>query len=549
MPKVNKDDAVKLVREIRKLMQLNGENPFKIRAFDRAEEILADVDDLVERVRDGSITELKGIGKGIYDVLSEFVESGESSVLDELESQLPEGLLELVQIPGLGPKKARTIIDELQVTSIGELEYACRENRLLSLKGFGEKAQKKILEQIEFFHSTQGQARLVDALPWSEEILSALKKAAGKTARVEETGPIRRRLEVVQSLDFLVSYPSTAKKDQYEKKVWGAVQKFQDKEKVALEVNVSFAEESKFEYEWARTTATPEHWKALGEPPLKAGKDEKALYIEGGGEWISPEMRETGEEVRLGKKGQLSKVLPWDGIRGVFHNHTTYSDGAATVEQMVAEAERLGYEYIGLSDHSQTAFYAQGIQPKDLKRQEREVREAQEKHPNIRVFWGIESDILKDGSLDYKESDLKRFDFVIASIHSRYGMTDKKEMTERLLTAIRNPYTRFVGHVTGRLLLGRKGYEVDMDQLIEEATQYGVSIELNSNPARLDIDWRHGKALRKNQTWVSVNPDAHTLEGLQDTRWGVIMARKALLPQSQVINAQSVEVVEKWLAR
>lgn len=235
-------------------------------------------------------------------------------------------------------------------------------------------------------------------------------------------------------------------------------------------------------------------------------------------------------------------------MRGIFHNHTTRSDGAATLEQMVLGAKKLGYEYIGISDHSQSAFYAQGLKQPDLLAQEREVRELQQKHPEIRIFWGIESDILADGELDYEHAVLKKFDFVIASVHSRFKM-EREAMTDRILHAIRNPATRFLGHATGRILLGRAGYDLDMERVIDEAARHDVAIEINANPARLDIDWRWGPKLRASHTRVSINPDAHEVAGLEDTRYGIAMARKALLPASLVVNARGVREVEKWLKR
>jgi DNA polymerase (family 10) len=252
--------------------------------------------------------------------------------------------------------------------------------------------------------------------------------------------------------------------------------------------------------------------------------------------------------VKLAKAGKLDSILAWDGVRGIFHNHTTRSDGTASLEEMVIAAKKQGFQYIGISDHSQSAFYASGLKTDALLEQEKEIRKVQDKHPDIRIFWGIESDILADGSLDYPESMLKRFDFVVASVHSRFQM-DKEAMTDRILEAIRNPHTRFLGHATGRILLGRKGYDLHMEKIIAEAAACDVAIELNANPARLDIDWRWGPELRKHGTKISVNPDAHATDEIVNTRFGIMMARKALLPASQVVNGRSVKEVEKWLAR
>ncbi len=532
-------------------MELSGENPFKVRAFERAVETISgleDEDEIDRRARAGTLTELAGIGKGISEVLTEFVLEGQSTVRDQLKSSLPRGLLELTQVPGLGLKKARLLIDELGIHSLGELEYACRENRLLKLSGFGEKIQTKILEGVRFLEANRGMQHLSTAFAQASALLPELL-AAAQGLRVAETGALRRRLEVISSLEFLVEAEADSPPARRIKK---AADEFRRVRGGALAIELRFAAPASFGYELARTTATEAHWIALGQAPGSPrasdflGVSEESFYEKLGLPFIAPEMRETGEEVALARRGELACVLPWDGIRGVFHNHTDRSDGSATLEQMVLAAKRKGYSYIGISDHSQSAFYAQGLKSADLQEQEREIRELQEKHPEIRIFWGIESDILADGSLDYPEEELKRFDFVVASVHSRFQM-DRETMTLRILEAIRNPHTTFLGHATGRLLLGRPGYAVDMERMIAEAARCRVAIEINANPARLDIDWRWGKELREKGAFVSVNPDAHDVEGLDDTLYGIAMARKALLPTNLVVNSRSTEGVEKWL--
>jgi DNA polymerase (family 10) len=550
------DSVIDLLHEIQRLMELKGENPFKIRAFERAAQSLAEHTDLKERAKAGTLQELPGIGKGISDVLTEYLLKGTCSAKDELLASLPAGLLEMTQIPGLGPKKAATLIETLGVQSLAELEYACRENRLLKIKGFGPKVQQKILEGIIFFNSNRGLQKISDALPTAEAIVKVFKEDL-PGIQFSETGAFRRRAEILDRLDFLFEL-------QDGKDISGLVgkslSKFQKENPSTLPIEVSFASTDIFGYELARTTATDQHWAALGETLGKNKSEfenyfknkviskEEDFYQHLGLPWLPPEIRETGEEVKLAKTGLLDELLPWDGIKGVFHNHTTRSDGTATLEEMVTEAVRLGYEYIGISDHSQSAFYAQGLKEADLLSQEKEIRVLQSRFPQIRIFWGIESDILADGSLDYTPEFLKRFDFVIASIHSRFNM-DRDAMTERILTAIRNPYTRFLGHPTGRLLLGRKGYEMDMEAVISEAAHYGVVVELNSNPNRLDLDWRWGSLMRKKKALTSINPDAHNTAGLSDVQFGVAMARKALLPTRQVINSRSAQEVEKWLRR
>jgi DNA polymerase (family 10) len=548
--------AMELLEEIRKLMELKGENVFKIRAFEKGAQALSGVADLRKRAEAGTLTEIPGIGKGLSEVLTEFLLKGTSRARDELAASLPPGLIELTQVPGLGPKKAIQLIEELQIHSVSELEYACRENRLLKIKGFGEKVQKKILDGIHFQKANQGRQRLDTAFETAEKLLQEIltvTKAAGGTGagdlRVSEAGALRRRMETMSEIDFLIELPQGGKSDKsFRAELDQAIKKFCEKSGLCLPIHLHYARSERFGYELARVTGTSAHWKALGAPePFDAFTEEdffKRLNLP----LIPPETRETGEEVELARQGSLSGILPWNGIRGVFHNHTVRSDGNATLEQMVIAAKALKYEYIGISDHSQSAFYAGGLKTPTLLEQEREVREVQERHPEIRIFWGIESDILADGSLDYEAKVLDRFDFVVASVHSRFKM-EREAMTDRILEAIRNPHTSFLGHATGRLLLGRAGYDCDMERIIEEASKRRVAIEINANPARLDIDWRWGPKLRECGTEVSVNPDAHETGGLEDTLYGIAMARKALLPCSQVVNARSVQEVEKWLKR
>lgn len=528
-------------------MELKGENHFKVRAFEKAEQTLAGRDDLLARARGGTLDELPGIGKGIASIVTEFLLNGHSSVYEELEKSLPAGLSELTEVPGLGPKKAMVLIDQLGIRSVGELEYACRENRLLHLKGFGSKIQQKILEGVMFRNSNQGLQKLSDLELLAEKLLIELRKSCpGK--RVNPTGALRRKLEVLSELEFLIEVDSKGKTQAVVEKV---LAQFASSYSFQFPVKLHTSPPERYEYEWVKTTGSVEHWKALGAPEfegLNPELSEEGIYRHFKLPFIPPEARETGEEVSLARAGQFPDLLPWDGLRGVFHNHTTRSDGRASLEQMVEAAERQGFEYIGISDHSQSAFYAQGLKVADLAEQKKEIKEVQKRHPRIRIFWGIESDILADGSLDYDEKHLKGFDFVIASIHSRMNM-NREEMTTRILKAIRNPYTRFLGHPTGRLLLGRKAFDVDMEAVIAEAALCNVVVELNANPARLDLDWRWGKEMRKKGTLTSINPDAHDVEGLKDVHYGVAMARKGLIPVGQIVNAMTVSEVEQWLKR
>ncbi len=535
-------NVIHLLQEIQRLLELKGENPFKIRAFEKAARTLAGREDLLERARQGTLGELPGVGKGIQEILREFLLEGSTAVLDELQQSIPTGVSELTQISGLGYKKALILIEQLGIHTVGELEYACKENRLLKLKGFGPKIQEKILEDILFQNAHQGSQKLSESLKISEEFLKALDQIF-PNKRCHETGALRRKREIMEELEFLVE----VEKSEDQSTALSFLDAFRAQNAV-MPIRLHFARSQEWVYHWAKTTGTSEHWSALGSPDFFPSTTEENFYDQLGLPWIPPETRETGEEVGLARSGYLSHLLPWDGLKGIFHNHTTWSDGRASLKEMVVEAQNQGFQYIGISDHSQSAHYASGLKLDALLEQEKEIRTLQEKHPGIRIFWGIESDILADGALDYEDSVLKRFDFVIASVHSRFKM-DRETMTKRILAAIRNPYTRFLGHPTGRLLLGRKGYDVDMDAIIAEAAQHEVAVEFNSNPARLDLDWRWGPEMRKYQAFTSVNPDAHDTEGLKDTVFGIAMTRKALIQKDRVVNSKSIVEVEKWLKR
>lgn len=551
--------AQNYLAEIQHLMVLLEENPFKVRAYERAQGALSGHDDLLLRAKNGTLTELEGIGKGIAETLGLFLLNDDTSARDALAVQVSPGLLELTRVPGLGVKKAKVLIAELEIQSISELEYACRENRLVKLKGFGEKTQSKILEGIARLNARRGRLRLSDAIPVAGALIKLLRaRAAEHGLQVEHAGPLRRRLEVVDGLDFLVfGGLSAAQARDALAQLDRVVRDERDEGRLPeCEVRLHFSAREESAAAWIESTGTPEHWQAL-QQRLRAGRlprpaaatedGETAVYAAAGLPWIPPELRETADLDELA--AALDGLLSEDALQGVFHNHTTRSDGAASLEEMVRRAQALGYKYIGISDHSQSAFYAHGLKPEDLKEQELEVRELQERMPGIRIFWGVESDILADGSLDYEPSILKRFDFVIASIHSRFKM-ERKEMTRRIVKAIRNPYTRFVGHLTGRLLLGRPGYDIDVEEIIDEAARHAVAIEINAHPERLDIDWRWGSKLRKAGALVSVNPDAHDVSGLMHAKsYGVTVARKALLPAAAVLNSRRVSEVEKWLQR
>lgn len=526
--------AIELLNEIAELMKLNADNPFKIRAFERAADSIADVKDLKKRALDGTLTEIDGVGKGIAETLTEFLIEGTSTQRDELRAKLPEGLLELTQVPGLGPKKALSIIETLGIRTLAELEYACKENRLAHLKGFGEKMQAKVLEGVAFIRANSGSARLDVAEAYAAEFEAAFHKNFAKM-RLERAGELERRHETLRSIDFL--FEGTP-----DEKITAFSETYARNNPSPVPLVVHSARHADFDSQWIELTASKEWLDEFHVISKKNAALAKRAFS------VSHDLLETPEMLHFAIEGELDSLLGEKDVQGIFHVHTTRSDGAGSLSEMIEAAERAGYSYIGITDHSQSAFYARGLKASDLKAQRKELDAVRKEFPKMTIFWGIESDILADGSLDYDDKLLAEFDFVIASIHSRFQM-NHDEMTERLLKAIANPYTTMLGHLTGRLLLGRPAYAFDLEKIVKACAKHDVAIEINSHPARLDIDWRHGDLLRKYQVKVAINPDAHEVAGLADTRFGVTVARKALLNRKLVVNTMGAKEVAAWFSK
>jgi DNA polymerase (family 10) len=575
---INKDHLLKIFEIWIELMVLSGQNTFKIRAIEKGMGILEALDwtELKTRVSDESLTEIPGIGKGIAAAVSEFFVCGQVKEVQDLDRSVPAVLRDVAGLSGLGPKKARALVEDLKLTSLEDLEKACLEHRLVDLKGFGEKTEAKILKEIEFKKSNGKRVRLSSVMDLSDQVAAELETelnrehhpAAGRL-RVVVAGEVRRRLEIVSSIEFLVELPLGQKAGDAVKARLNEFALQQSKAwDFGVPVALHFSITSQFAKDLIRFTGPSDHLSDLNKLGLNlngegdgksksdegrtdaakgdsAGRDEAFYYQSVGLAWVSPEMRDSSDVVTLAKKMDKLPRLELADLKGTFHAHSTASDGTASLRDMVLAAKDLGLSYFGISDHSQSAFYANGLKVNDLKAQRKEIDELQREFKGFRIFWGIESDILVDGALDYPDEVLSEFDFVIGSIHSRF-QHDKETMTARILKAIENPYITMVGHLTGRLLLDREAYGLDIPAIIDSCAKHDVMIELNSNPQRLDIDWRWGSLLREKKCRVSINPDAHSIQGLQDIRYGILMARKAMLPHELIFNTQSVEQIEAW---
>lgn len=570
---MDKKHIAEILAEIGTLLELKGENPFKCRAYHNAARALdglsEDIGDLIKQKKLGDV---KGIGEGLRLKIEELHEKGALKYYEDLKKSVPEGLLQMIRLPGLGPRRAKTIYDKLGVKSVGELEYACKENRLLKLEGFGEKSQDKILHAIQFYRRSQNRFLFSSAWAEAQQIAAELQKDKKNVGRIEIAGSLRRRKEIIKDIDLVVATknPSAVmKKFVSLPGLKNVVAHGPTKSSVVLssgiQADLRCVSASEFPFTLHHFTGSREHNIALRSRAQSMGlkmneyglfkgkkslpcKSEEEIFKALGLACIPPELRENQGEIEAAEKNKLPHLIDWGDLKGTFHNHSTYSDGVNTVEAMAAQAQKLGLEYMGLSDHSQSAFYAHGMKPADIKRQHREIDALNKRYKNFRIFKGVESDILADGSLDYPEDILKNFDFVIASIHSRFQM-DEKEMTGRIIKALKNPYTTMLGHMTGRLLLSREPYRLDVKRIIDTAAANNKIIELNANPYRLDIDWRHLHYAKSAGLKISINPDAHRVEGIADIACGIGIARKGWIEKTDVINTLPLKEMERFLAK
>jgi len=568
---MDKKEVAAVLEEIALLLELAGENPFKVRAYGAgARAVLTFPGDLAAALRSGELARVKGIGKSLAGVIEELVTRGEAALYRELKDKTPAGLLELLRVPGLGPKKARVLFDELHITSLGELEYACRENRLVALPGFGAKSQETIKAGLAGLSRYAGLFRLGDLLPLAESLAARWRSVPG-IIRLEVAGPVRRRLEVAGAIDLAVATDHPHQVLAELEKVLDAriVERAPGQAETTLPqgspLKLTLAAPVEFGAAWLAATGNAGHFQALADLArehhleltprglwadgvLQPSREEADIYRRLGLPLIPPELREGRGEVEAGRQNLLPRLITPEDIRGCFHVHSYYSDGVNSLEELIIAAQQRGWSYLGLSDHSQSAYYAGGLKPPDLERQRDEVEARRRQHPDFTLFWGVESDILSDGSLDYPDETLEAFDFVIASIHSQFSLK-REAMTERILTAMANPCCTMLGHMSGRLLLSREPYAHDPEAILKFAGAHQVILEINASPYRLDLDWRWLRRARELGILISINPDAHSLEGLDDVNYGVMIARKGWLAPEDVLNTYPPAEVAKILRR
>lgn len=554
---MSNDDVAKILEETADLLELTGGNPHRARAFSRAARSLSGLETPVtERLREGTIMDVQGIGEAMARHVTDIVEGGSFELRDELLSTVPPGLMDVMQVKGLGTKRTRRLWTELNVTSVDDLEQSAVEGRITNLKGFGAKTQQKILENVRQWRRYESQWRLADAWTATHSFLESLR-THDAVARAEPTGALRRHRETVEQAEVLVSSTTpTAVRDLITSRLDNASD--QDASVTGrLEEGIPFemylTSPDRFGTAWWRTTGTPEHCSALverrGSPNDHA--DEEALYRAAGMSYVPSALRENRGEVEAAANDELPSLLSLDDLHGCLHNHSTYSDGTHSLREMAVAARDRGFSYFGICDHSQSLRIADGLSAEAVRTQRAEVKRLNEElaeadTPRFRIFHGIESDILADGSLDYEPDLLEDFDFIVASIHTGFSMNEA-EATERLIRAIENPYTRILGHPTGRLLLQREGYPIDHESIIEACAEHDVALEFNANPHRLDLDWRWIQRATNQGVLISINPDAHAIRELDYVKWGVAVGRKGWLTPSQCLNAKPLDAFISWL--
>ena len=573
---MEKNDIAGVLDEIATFMELTGENPFKIRAYSAGARILENLtEDLGELIESGKLADIPGLGEALVDKITTLRRDGVLPFHQKLKASIPAGLLEVMQIPGLGPKKVRALWTQLAVEDLAKLKEVCEAGAVAELKGFGAKTQDKILEGIKNRIAYGKRHRWNDAAAIAEPILAGLR-ALPQVSLAESAGSLRRSRETVGDLDFLVAssdpqpimawfvaFPSV-KEITAQGETKSSV-RFEN----GLQADLRVVPAAQFYFALHHFTGSKEHnvamrhralgrglsmsewgFKSVDEKTVAPGaKNEAEVFQALGLPWIPPEMREGNGEIDAAEAGQLPELIQLSDLRGVFHNHTTESDGDHTLDQMAAAAEAHGWEYLGISDHSKSSFQANGLDEARLAKQREDIAQLNaSKKYRVRVLAGSEVDILAAGELDFPDDVLAQLDFVVASVHNRFGL-EREAQTARIIKAIESEHVDMIGHLTGRLLNRREPYEVDIAKVIDAAAANDTIIELNANPWRLDLDWRWWRRAAEKGVLCSINPDAHDIDQLGFAAFGVRIARKGWLTQAQVLNTRTLPEVLRWLGR
>lgn len=569
---MDNSEVAKIFQEIGTFLDLKGEKSFKVRAYNNAARIFENLqEDIGSLIEKEELTQIKGIGTVLAEKATEFIATGELQYYDELKNSIPPGLIEMLSIAGLGTKKVNAIYQKLNVRTIGELEYACNENRLRDLEGFGKKSQENILKGIKNFKKYQDLTLYNSAFLEAQKIYESLKKNKN-TLRINIAGSLRRKKEVVKDIDIVAS--SKNPEDLMEafvsiEEAESVTSQGKTKSSIVLKsginVDLRIVTDKEFPFALHHFTGSKEHntimrnrakknklkmneYGLFKHGKLIPCKDETEIFKALGLDFIPPELREGLGEVEAAEKSLIPLLLEQKDIKGVFHVHTNYSDGSMSIQEVVNVCKKMGLSYVGIADHSQAASYANGLKEEDIIKQREEIKMINKNLNGFKIFHGIEADILPDGQIDYNPKILSSFDFVIASVHSQFTMSEK-EMTARIIKALGNKFVKMLAHPTGRLLLSREPYPVDIKKVIDVAASNNVIMELNSNPYRLDLDWRWFRYAKEKKVKISINPDAHNLEGLKDTYLGVDIARKGWLRSEDCFNSLATKEIANFFSK
>ncbi|MBA2392003.1 MAG: DNA polymerase/3'-5' exonuclease PolX [Ktedonobacteraceae bacterium] len=574
---MNKSEVAHLLEEIATLLTLkDGSSVFEVRAYENAARTISSLDgDIEQLAREGKLKGLPGLGPTLLKRVDEAIETGHIAFYDELRTATPAVKLEMMRIAGVGPKKINAIYDQLHVNSIAELEQACKDDKVAHLPSFGKKTQDKILQGIAFLTQHANRFQYPVAEQEAAQMQAALATLPG-IVRMQVAGSLRRKRETVKDIDMVISVDDNAGDDVQnaimdfftkQPSVQAITGKGPTKSSVVLSSGIAMdlrvVNDSQFPYTLHHFTGSRDHHIPLrrraqsmnmtmndyglfkGEAQGKGKdtenelipcKDETDIYAALGLDYIEPELREDMGEIEAAAQHTLPVLVQESDLRGVLHAHTTWSDGQNTLREMAEACIEHGFSYLGITDHSKLAAYANGLNEERLQQQGEEIDRMNEEFAGrLRILKGSECDILRDGSLDYSDEVLAGLDFVVASIHSNFTLS-REEQTQRMLRAIANPNVDIIGHPTGRILLGRAGYDLDMDAVIDAAAKHGVCIEINAHPSRLDLDWRLVRRARDRGIKIPINPDAHALAGIDDMRYGIAIARKGWLRAIDVLN-------------
>jgi DNA polymerase (family X) len=573
---VTKEQTIDLLETIAQLLELKGENPFKIRAYTNAARALETYSgNFPKLVEENGLRELTGIGDAIAKKIAEYAVTGKLEYFEKLRSDFPESLFELFEVQGLAGKKIKVLWEKLQVKSIAELEVACRDGRVAELPGFGAKTAENLLQSIERRTKRAGRHLLSEASLMVNQLIAHFKDHPD-VSQISAAGSLRRAKETIGDIDLLIATKEPARITEHfitSHLIERILAKGETKTSVILkdgmQADLRVVANHEFPFALAYFTGSKEHNVALRGRALQHGwtlneyrlgpdpgakelpqaippiRTEEQLYQALGLAFVPPELREANGEIEAAERNELPHLIEWSNLRGTFHSHTYASDGRNSLEEMANAARELGLQYLGIADHSKSSFQAHGLEEKQLMEQVSRIRELNKSFDDdFKVFAGVECDILRDGTLDFADEVLSQLDFAVASVHSVMNLSEK-EMTDRMIRAMENRFVTMLGHPTGRLLLSRDASEVDLPAIIEAAARTKTIIELNANPRRLDMDWRFWRLAKSKGVLCSINPDAHSIAGLEDLWFGVQIARKGWLQREDVINCLPLNRIEK----